>query len=46
MAFAEVDIELIFEGENENEVAKVASCSNPLYQLEIGKVVMGVDPEY
>lgn len=46
MAFAEVGIELTFEGENESEVAKVAACNNPLYQLEIGKVVVRVDPEY
>ena len=46
MAFAEVGINLAFEGENENEIAKVASCSNSLYQLETGKVVLRVDPEY
>ena len=46
MAFAEVGIELDFEGENENEVAKIAVCNNPLYQLEKGKVVVRVDPEY
>lgn len=46
MAFAEIGIELIFEGENESEVAKIAACNNPLYQLEIGKVVVRVDPEY
>lgn len=46
MAFAEVGIELTFEGENESEVAKVATCNNPLYQLEKGKVVVRVDPEY
>jgi GDPmannose 4,6-dehydratase len=46
MAFAEVGIELIFEGENESETAKVSACNNPLYQLEIGQVVVRVDPEY
>lgn len=46
MAFAEIGVELTFEGENESEVAKVAACNNPLYQLEIGKVVVRVDPEY
>ncbi len=46
MAFAEVGIELLFEGENEDETAKVLTCTNPLYQLEIGKVVVRVDPEY
>ncbi|SHI91800.1 GDPmannose 4,6-dehydratase [Cruoricaptor ignavus] len=46
MAFAEVGIELDFEGSAENEVAKVKSCSHPDYQLEIGKVVVRVDPQY
>jgi GDPmannose 4,6-dehydratase len=46
MAFAEAGIELAFEGENETETAKVIACNNPLYQLEIGKVVVRVDPEY
>ena len=46
MAFGEVGVKLTFEGENENEVAKIAACSNPLYQLEIGKIVVRVDPEY
>ena len=46
MAFAEVGVELEFEGEQENEIAKVKSCSNPDYQLEIGKIVVRVDPKY
>ncbi|SHL15796.1 GDP-mannose 4,6-dehydratase [Flavobacterium xanthum] len=46
MAFAEVGIALNFDGENENEIATVASCNNPLYQVEQGKVVLRVDPEY
>lgn len=46
MAFAEAGIELNFEGENENEVAKVAKCNHPDYQLEIGKVVVKIDPQY
>jgi GDPmannose 4,6-dehydratase len=45
-AFAEVGIELAFEGENENEIAKIKSCSHPEYQLEIGKIVVRVDPQY
>ena len=45
-AFNIVGIELSFEGENEQEIAKVKSCSNPSYQLEIGKVVVRVDPRY
>ena len=46
MAFAEVGIELNFEGENENEVAKVAKCNNENYQLEIDKIVVKIDPQY
>jgi len=46
MAFAEAGIELTFEGENENEIAKVAKCNNPDYQLEIGKTVVKIDPQY
>ncbi|WP_026728007.1 GDP-mannose 4,6-dehydratase [Flavobacterium denitrificans] len=46
MAFSEIGVELTFEGENENEVAKIKACNNPLYQLEVGKVVVRVDPEY
>jgi GDPmannose 4,6-dehydratase len=46
MAFAEAGIELSFEGENENEVAKVAKCNNADYQLEIGKTVVKIDPQY
>ena len=46
MAFAEVGITLTFEGEQENETATVAACTNPLYQIAIGTVVLRVDPEY
>lgn len=46
LSFAEVGIELAFEGENEDEIAKIVACNNPDYQLEIGKVVVRVDPEY
>lgn len=46
LAFEEVGVELEFEGTEESEIAKVKSCSNPSYQLEIGKVVVRVDPQY
>jgi GDPmannose 4,6-dehydratase len=46
MAFAEVGVEIAFEGKDENEIAKVVACTNPAYQLEIGKVVMAIDPKY
>jgi GDPmannose 4,6-dehydratase len=46
MAFAEVGIEVEFQGEGVNEKAYVKSCSNPEYQIEIGKEVLSVDPKY
>ena len=46
MSFAECGIELEFSGENENETAKVKSCSHADYQLEIGKTVVKIDPQY
>ncbi|NQD71097.1 GDP-mannose 4,6-dehydratase [Sphingobacterium shayense] len=46
LAFGELGIELNFEGENEKEVAKIISCHNPDYQLEIGKTVVMIDPAY
>jgi GDPmannose 4,6-dehydratase len=46
MSFAEVGIELAFNGEGENEVATVVSCSNTLYQVPVGQEVVAVDPRY
>jgi GDPmannose 4,6-dehydratase len=46
LAFREVGIELTFTGEGVNEKGIVASCNNPAYQLETGKEVVAVDPEY
>lgn len=46
MSFKELGIELNFEGEGVHEVGKVASCTNPDFQVEIGKEVIKVDPEY
>lgn len=46
MAFAEVGIELEFKGTGEDEKGYVVSCSNPEYQLEIGKQVVAVDARY
>ena len=46
MSFAEVGVEVEFYGEGVEEKGKVVSCSNPAYQLPVGKVVVAVDPEY
>jgi GDPmannose 4,6-dehydratase len=46
MAFGELGIELVFKGIHGNEYAMVSRCNNPDYQMEIGKVVVSVDPTY
>ena len=46
MSFREIGVELRFEGQGVDEKAYVASCSDPSYQLEIGKEVLAVDPKY
>ena len=46
MAFSEVGIEIKFSGEGVHEIATIAACNNPLYQVEIGKEVVAVDPRY
>ncbi|CAM3824205.1 GDP-mannose 4,6-dehydratase [Aquirufa aurantiipilula] len=46
MSFNEVGIELEFKGSGIDEVALVKACHNSLYQVEIGKEVVAVDPRY
>ena len=46
MAFACVGIKLNFIGEGIDEKAVVKSCDNPYYQIEIGKEVLNIDPNY
>jgi len=46
LAFKEVGIELEFTGTGANEKASVVICNNPLFQLEIGKEVLSIDPTY
>lgn len=46
LSFAEVGIELSFEGEQENEVAVIVACHNRLYQLPLGTIVVRVDKQY
>ena len=46
MAFQEVGISLEFRGQGVDEKAFAVSCSNPQFQLEIGKEVLSVDPRY
>jgi GDPmannose 4,6-dehydratase len=46
MSFAEVGIELEFKGEGVDEKGYVKACTNPEFQIEIGKEVLAVDPKY
>ena len=46
MAFAELGIKIKFEGEGINEIGTIESCDNPKYQVEVGKQVIGIDPQY
>lgn len=46
MAFAEVGVTLEFKGSEDKEEGFVVSCSNPDFQLPIGKKVLAVDPKY
>jgi GDPmannose 4,6-dehydratase len=46
MAFGHIGVELEFSGIGIEEVAKVKTCSNPNYQLEIGKEVLSIDEKY
>ena len=45
-AFNEVGIELEFKGTGDKEKAFVSRCSNDEFQLEIGKEVLSIDPNY
>lgn len=46
MAFNELGIELEFKGKGVEEKAFVKSCNNSVFQLELGKEVLAVDPKY
>ena len=46
MAFLELGIKIEFKGEGINEKGYVANCENPDYQLEIGRQIVAVDPQY
>jgi GDPmannose 4,6-dehydratase len=45
-AFGVLDMEIEFEGEGVNEVGKIKSCTNPGYQLPVGKEVIAIHPRY
>ena len=46
MAFLEIGIEIDFKGAGENEKGYISSCTNPEYQLPLGKEVISIDPRY
>ncbi|MBC7889820.1 MAG: GDP-mannose 4,6-dehydratase [Ferruginibacter sp.] len=46
MSFAEAGVELEFTGTGIDEKAFVTKCSNPDYQLPVGKQVVGIHPRY
>ncbi len=46
MAFSFIGIKLKFIGKGFNEKAYVSECLNDEYQLEIGKEVLSIDPNY
>jgi GDPmannose 4,6-dehydratase len=46
LAFKEVGIELEFIGDGVNETATVKKCNNSLFQIELGKEVLSIDPSY
>ncbi len=45
-AFEEIGIIIEFKGEGSEEKGYVKACRNANYQLEIGKVIVEVDPKY
>jgi len=46
LAFAELGIEVAFEGDGAAEKGYVVSCSHPDYQVTEGKEIVAVDPKY
>ena len=46
LAFEHIGIKPIFKGIGLNEIGYISSCSDPKFQLEIGKEVLFIDPKY
>lgn len=46
MSFSEVGISIAFKGQGVNEKGYIVACTNPDYQIEIGKEVVVIDPKY
>lgn len=46
MSFAEVGIEIGFEGKGVEEIAKIVKCNNKEFQLKTGQIILKIDPRY
>ncbi|MDB5226738.1 MAG: GDP-mannose 4,6-dehydratase [Bacteroidota bacterium] len=46
MAFKEAGIEVEFKGSGIEEKGYIVSCANPLFDVEVGKEVVAIDPRY
>ena len=46
MSFGQLGIEVEFEGEGVNEIAKIVKCNSKDYKLVKGQVVLKIDPRY
>ncbi len=46
MAFSQVGVSLVFEGQGKEEVAKVETCTDARYPFKAGQVVVRIDPRY
>lgn len=46
MAFSELGIEIGFEGAEATEIGRVKACHHPSYQLQVGQVIVRIDPQY
>jgi GDPmannose 4,6-dehydratase len=46
MSFAQVGIELEFNGSGDKEVGVIKNCTNQIYQLKKGQKVLYIDPRY
>lgn len=46
MSFKEIGVELEFTGEGVDEVGTIVASNNPEYPVEVGKVIVSVDPRY
>lgn len=46
MSFAELGIEIAFDGKNEYEKGYIAACKNQEFQLKEGTCILEIDPRY